>query len=93
MKKSIAVISALLILMSSCKLGQKYVKPELSVPESFGDFAGTDTFSIADMKWWEVFPDTVLHSLIAKAIENNNCLLYTSYIHAHLQTRMPNMST
>ena len=74
MKKSIAVISALLILMSSCKLGQKYVKPELSVPESFGDFAGTDTFSIADMKWWEVFPDTVLHSLIAKAIENNKDL-------------------
>lgn len=68
------LLSALLVFMSSCKLGQKYVKPDVNMPDSFGEYAGTDTFSIGDMKWWEIFPDTILHSLIAKAIDNNKDL-------------------
>lgn len=74
MKKFLAILPALILLISSCKLGHKYTRPEITVPDSFGLTTGSDTFSIGDMKWWEVFPDTNLHALIRRAVENNKDL-------------------
>ncbi len=74
MKKVFAILPALLLLISSCKLGHKYTRPDVATPESFGLITGSDTFSIGDMKWWEVFPDTTLQALIRRAVENNKDL-------------------
>lgn len=76
--KPIAMIIALIlsIMASSCKLGQKYVKPTLdNVPESFLDNVRTDTFDLADLKWWEMYSDTLLQSLIRKSLTHNKDIL------------------
>ena len=67
--------------VSSCKLGQKYVSPDVSLPSELydGEIAdltnSDDTLTIADRKWWDVYTDTALQSLIAKTIEHNKDLL------------------
>lgn len=70
----IGIIIALLGAMTSCKLGQKYVRPDVDLPASFSATESRDTFSVGDLKWWEVFPDTILHSLLEKTLENNRDL-------------------
>ena len=58
------------ILMPSCKVTKKTIRPDIDVPEQFG-MNDTDTASVADMAWWEVFKDTTLQKLIHKTLENN----------------------
>ena len=52
--------------MLSCKVTKKTIRPDISMPEHY-----TDTASIADMAWWEVFKDTTLQHLIQNTLENN----------------------
>lgn len=73
--KYIAII-AVTLFTGSCKLGQKYVKPDNSdMPATFVTQEQTDTFSIADLKWQEVYSDTILQSLIESTLANNKDLL------------------
>lgn len=67
-----AIILVVMLGVSSCKLGQKYVRPEVYVPQSYGSASEeSDSFSIAEMKWWEVYTDSTLQSLIRTTIANN----------------------
>lgn len=73
MKRSIILYIALgVITLSSCKLGKHYVRPELQLPEKLSQKqqAG-DTTSIADLKWWEIYTDTILQNLIQRTLECN----------------------
>ena len=56
--------------MSSCKLGKKYERPDLNMPETFNS-STTDSTSIYGIEWGELYQDTVLQRLIATALENN----------------------
>ena len=56
--------------MSSCKLGKKYERPDLYMPETFNS-STTDSTSIYGIEWGELYQDTVLQRLIATALENN----------------------
>ena len=58
------------VLMPSCKVTKKTIRPDIDVPEQLG-MNDTDTASVADMAWWEVFKDTTLQKLIHKTLENN----------------------
>ncbi|WP_430810443.1 MULTISPECIES: efflux transporter outer membrane subunit [unclassified Carboxylicivirga] len=60
----------LLIVMGSCKVGKKYVPPELNLPDKL-EVMSIDSLTIDDVKWWDVYTDTVLHTYIRKALENN----------------------
>lgn len=62
--------------VQSCKLGHRYSKPTVNIPGGYGvaTVEDNDTFSIADLRWWEIYTDTVLQSLIEKTVRNNKDL-------------------
>lgn len=72
MKRLYILLAGLLtgVLMTSCKLGQKYIRPELDLPASIAGIAG-DTLTIQDLKWWDMYTDTVLQDLIRTTLAYN----------------------
>lgn len=66
-----------LVLTASCKIGQPYTKPETSLPD-FPDQIATDSFSIADLKWWDIYEDTLLQDLIRHTLDYNKDMLTAS---------------
>lgn len=72
-------ISALFFM--SCKIGQKYRTPELpDMPEQF-DTIDENHESVTDIGWSTLYRDTVLQSLIDKAlIYNKDLLIATAHI-------------
>lgn len=75
MKKTIYKIGIFALLAGllpvSCKVGKEYVRPELDLPA--GIEAGTpgDSLSVSEVKWEELYKDTVLQGLIRKALVYN----------------------
>lgn len=63
-------IAGVAILLASCKLGEKYTRPELDLPQAI-DAAATDTASVSGIKWWDLYRDTVLQSLIQRTLDYN----------------------
>ncbi len=71
MKKIIFfLILGIIIYLSGCKLGPDFEKPEYNGPTSFR-FNSITTDTIVNLRWWELFNDPVLDTLIIKALENN----------------------
>src|SRR5437879_6190749 len=61
---------------SGCTVGLNYKKPTIPVPGTYRGLppeeAGkTDAASLGDQKWWEVFQDEQLRSLIRTALQQN----------------------
>lgn len=82
--KKIVILSIFIFAIgfSGCMLG-----PNFQNPEYYGDaqfrFAETNTDSIINLKWWELFDDPILDTLIKKAItENKDVLIAASRIEA-----------
>ena len=69
MKKAFFLGFALLAL-AGCMVGPRYSRPELRNPEAYTQEAAA-TDSITNLKWWEVYRDTVLQGLIKTAIDRN----------------------
>lgn len=65
----------LVILLSACRVGKNYQRPELELPEQFGTVSYADTSSIADLDWRSFFTDPTLQGLIEKGIQYNHDLL------------------
>lgn len=61
----------------ACSPAKYCVKPDLSLPASFGT-AATDSSTIADMEWWKVYSDTLLQKLIKRTLEYNKDMLIAS---------------
>ncbi len=71
-------LCAVLITLGGCKLGKHYVRPDMDLPRSLSgqpDTLGTDTLSIADLPWEQLYTDTLLHDLIRRTLEYNKDLL------------------
>lgn len=65
--------------VTSCKVGKKYSRPEMALPERIDSTAALpDTFSVADMHWWTVYTDTILQNLITQTLEHNKDMLAAS---------------
>lgn len=64
------------IVFSSCKIGKKYVRPELHLPSEI--VAGADTATVDDLSWKSLYTDTTLQRLITLALENNKDMLITA---------------
>jgi multidrug efflux system outer membrane protein len=59
------------VTLASCTVGPNYQRPVVSVPDQFYGATGTATEeSLAEAKWFEVFGDPVLRSLIEEALRN-----------------------
>ena len=71
MKKIIPIILlGIIIYLSGCKLGPDFQRPDYYGPDAFRfDSAKTDT--IVNLRWWELFDDDVLDTLIITALNNN----------------------
>lgn len=65
---------AVTVLLGSCQLGKHYTRPELSLPGRL-DSMSTDSTSIADYAWEELYTDTTLQSLIRKTLSYNKDML------------------
>src|SRR5258708_6131331 len=75
MNKAVALLSAV-ILVSGCAVGPNYKKPAVSVPNTYRgltpeEATKTPSASIGDQKWWDVFQDERLRSLIRAALQQN----------------------
>ena len=67
-------ILVLLVLFSSCKIGQKYKQPEMDIPRAF-DSRGTLEGDASDIGWSTLYTDTVLQGMITNALEHNKDML------------------
>src|SRR5262249_56300548 len=71
-------IAALGLIALGCTVGPNYRRPESTVPDEFRGLGPENPggpMSIADLPWWEVFGDPVLHGLIQEALQQNYDLL------------------
>lgn len=79
MKQYIKIIPVLTIcvilgmLVSSCKIGRKYTRPALNLPEKIAE--QNDSLTFADKDWWEIYTDSTLQALIWKSLEHNKDML------------------
>lgn len=69
------IIALAVVLMTGCAVGPKYHRPQASVPDGYRglapDSAQQTAASLGDEKWWTVYQDPELQSLIREALTNN----------------------
>lgn len=75
MKRRNLYITILLLaaIMTSCKVGKNYVRPDLCLPDSLEQ--DQDTVSFGEQDWREIYTDTTLCNLIDRALEHNKDML------------------
>ena len=75
MKLNKLYIAILLIagILTSCKVGKSYVRPDLHLPDSLAQHQ--DTVSFGDQDWEEIYTDSTLRSLIDRALDHNKDML------------------
>ncbi len=73
MKKCMRVAASLLLFSAGCTVGPNYHRPAIQTPSAFRTpvLPPSEAASIADLKWWEVFKDEKLQSLIRTALTQN----------------------
>jgi outer membrane protein, multidrug efflux system len=69
-------LTGVAILATGCTVGPNYKKPTANVPGTYRglapeDTGKTDSTSLGNQKWWDVFPDEQLQSLIRTALQQN----------------------
>ncbi|MGB3211339.1 MAG: efflux transporter outer membrane subunit [Desulforhopalus sp.] len=60
-----------LSLLSGCAIGPDFREPVVVTPESFRTQVVPTNGAAIDLKWWELFDDPLLFSLVTMALENN----------------------
>jgi outer membrane protein, multidrug efflux system len=77
MKRAVSLVALLLLLpLCSCKVGPNYSRPAVTLPDQYRQLAPeisnpTTTPAFGEMKWWSVFQDKTLETLIREALVNN----------------------
>src|SRR6185503_19085369 len=60
------------LLLAGCTVGPDYVRPTVDAPADFrGALAPATAESLGDLRWWQLFPDETLQSLIRTALDAN----------------------
>ncbi len=77
MKRNIIYLASIILLAASCKVGPNYVKPTVQTPGSFRFAEGTAD-STLNLKWWTLFNDNYLTTLVETALANNQDVLITA---------------
>ncbi|RBN51504.1 efflux transporter outer membrane subunit [Flavobacterium psychrolimnae] len=75
MKNKLAKIAVLVVtatVMQSCFVAKEYERPELKTENLYrNEIVSTDTISLANVAWENVFTDPLLQEYIKKGLENN----------------------
>ena len=72
--KRFVIVALMASLVTACKVGPNYTKPQLPTPAVYRDVPSPpapDPQTIADLKWFEVFKDDKLQELIREAFNSN----------------------
>jgi len=59
--------------LSGCAMGPDFKTPVVETPENYR-FEKIPRETMINLKWWELFDDPVLYSLVSQAVENNKDL-------------------
>jgi multidrug efflux system outer membrane protein len=71
MKKLVKIVALVIIVpLAGCMVGPNFQKPDVETPYNFR-FAESEPEAAANLKWWELFNDPVLNSLIITALTDN----------------------
>jgi multidrug efflux system outer membrane protein len=75
MRKCVVPLLAALFL-PGCSMGPNYKRPTVVVPPAYRGIASdapaqAENASLGDQKWWDVFQDEQLHSLVRTALQQN----------------------
>jgi multidrug efflux system outer membrane protein len=71
MKKLVKIAALVIIVpLAGCMMGPNFQKPDVETPYNFR-FAESEPEAAANLKWWELFNDPVLNSLIITALTDN----------------------
>lgn len=71
-KKGLWIFLIAVMILTSCKIAEKYKRPDgIAGNGLFRDAITTDTTTIADISWKQMFTDTLLQHLIQEGINNN----------------------
>src|SRR6476661_3976683 len=74
----LGLLSGMLSVLPSCKVGPDYARPDIPVSDSFRMAeAQKDVQSLANVPWWELYRDEELQRLIRVALEENKDLKRT----------------
>ncbi|MDT0554279.1 efflux transporter outer membrane subunit [Urechidicola vernalis] len=71
----VAVLLILGLVIQACSVGPNYRKPEPINTVSSFRYGAEQTDSIINLKWWELFNDPILDTLVVKALANNKNVL------------------
>jgi outer membrane protein, multidrug efflux system len=72
-RMAIALIALLMMLFAGCAMGPDFKEPVVDTPEKYRtQTAPTD--GVVNLKWWELFDDPVLYTLVNTALEYNRDL-------------------
>jgi outer membrane protein, multidrug efflux system len=75
MRRNMCLSIPLACILIGCTVGPNYKRPIVSVPSTFPGQTASELDSVADLSWWDAFPDPTLDALIKEALANNNDLL------------------
>ncbi|MDL2252286.1 TolC family protein [Odoribacter sp. OttesenSCG-928-J03] len=75
MKRHLLIILLLLIAFTSCKVGRKYTRPDLKLPETLDTLTTVVGISFDSIRWFDIYQDEVLQQLIRQALDNNKDVL------------------
>jgi multidrug efflux system outer membrane protein len=67
------IVLVVIVFLTGCMMGPDFQKPVLEAPESFR-FGEAEAEPLVNLKWWELFNDPVLTSLVASALSDNKDL-------------------
>jgi len=75
MTKLLVCAAVTATVLAGCMLGPDYQRPTLSLPAQHRDAAlaapGREAFSLADLRWFELFRDDSLQALVHTALQQN----------------------
>ncbi len=75
MKKLAKLVTMMIIVsLSGCAMGPDFKKPVVETPHNFR-FSDSESEEVVNLKWWELFDDPVLHSLVVTALTDSKDLM------------------
>ena len=70
-KKLLKIITPIVIVsLAGCMMGPDFQKPVLETPDHYR-FADAQAETVVNLKWWELFDDPILNSLVVMALNDN----------------------
>jgi multidrug efflux system outer membrane protein len=71
MKKLAQIVTLMMIVsFTGCAMGPDFKEPVVETPNKFR-FSDSESKEVVNLKWWELFDDPVLYSLVVTALNSN----------------------